>query len=255
MDTDEYLRKIMLGFKKQAVDYLLRDKDFLAKAEKILCMDNIDDKEKAKRIRKLAYYYLRRFRFEDVEISFIERREEGIFAIISYIEELMIRYNCFCVFDVGSGLFPTTLALWKIKPHTYIAIDKDEGVVKKLEAFARSLNNVNLIVARIDVARIEDFRKFISSLSHKPCITIYSRILHVLVRTQKVDPLEIIYSSPSIIQVVLEPKTSLVKEEDIVDKEKKFLLRLAHRCLNSGLCYKYDFLDFPDDVGVTLYLG
>jgi hypothetical protein len=255
MSTEEYLREILLDFKKQAVDYLLRDGDFIAGVERILSMDNINEKEKAKRIRRLAYYYLRRFRLEGKEVSFIERGEKGVLAIISYLEELMMRNNCFSILDVGSGLFPTTLDSWRIKPRVYIAVDKDEDVVKKLEEFSRSLRDVVLRVVRMDVARIDDYRKFVFSLEDKPCLVIYSRILHVLSRVHGVDPLEMIYSTPSKIQVILEPKTSLVKEKDIASKEKKFLFTIAHRCVNSGICYKYDFYDFPNDVGVTLYLS
>jgi len=255
MIDEEYLRKVLVGFKKPVIDYLLKDKDFLYKLESISSRKDLSEKEKIKEIRRLAYYYLRRFRFEEKEVSFLERGDIGSSAIIRYLEELMEKNNCFYILDVGSGLFPLTLDSWRVKPRIYIAIDKDREVIRKLEEFSGKLSQTNLIVARVDVARINDFRNFISSIDEKPCLTIYSRILHVLNRVHRINPIEIVNSSPSKIQVVLEPKTGLVKDTIIVAREKKFLLTIARKCVDLGLCYKYDFLDFPQDLGVTLYLS
>lgn len=255
MDSDARIREILRGYNSSIIDLLLNSEEFKREAERILFSEGLSEREKVKRVRKTAYYFLRRYRFNEVEVSFLERGEEGVSAIIMYIERLLREHKCDAVLDVGSGLFPLTLGRWSVKPAYYYALDKDEGVIDRLREYSRTTTQTLLVPIKIDLSDLPKYRQVISQMERKPCLTIYSRVLHLLWRLHRIDPLEYIRTSPSKVQMILEPKTSLVRSEDISGRERRFLRGVAERCLKVGLCYRRELLDFPNDIGVALYLG
>lgn len=255
MTTESYLRKALAGYKTSVIDYLMKNEEFMMKVNAILSSSKLSEREKVKKLRKVAYHYSRRFRFDDIDVSLIERGDKGLSELVQYFQELMKLTDCSSILDVGCGSFPLTLVSWNYKPQVYYAIDKDEKIINRLIEFSKNLKEVILYPVIVDVSNIDVYKKFISNLEIRPCITIYSRILHVLFRLHKIEPMDIISITPSRVHVILEPKFSLVKGTEILNRERNFLKKIANKCLESGICYKFEAKDFYNDIGIVLFVG
>jgi len=255
MSEKEKLREALRGFKESVVDVLLSDPEFVAEMTAILSASDLPEREKVRRLRERAYFYSRRFRLRGIEVAFAERGAEGVKAVGEYVQALMETLGCGVIVDVGSGLFPITVGEWAKKPELYYAIDKDPEVVQKLRDHAERAGLRCLKPILFSISTISEYKKLLASLEERPCIALYSRVLRTLWRSIGLRPLEVISATPARVHLVLEPKLSLVKGEEVAARERTFLKKLLRDCLSAGVCFDGELLDFPADVGLVLHTG
>ncbi len=202
-----------------------------------------------KRLRKIAYYELRRFKVEgDTHLS-LKERGENVKELISFISSVLAEERVEVMAEYGCGLFPLTLPMWGYKPRVYIAVDKSQEVIKRLEKAVDNLTpGVKLIPVRCDIAR-EGVRTPLVKAGFTMCdLAFFNRIIHVLERTSSTRATMLVDEVPAKIVVVSEPRVSLVKKNDITAREKRFLLRLASKLSNQGVISEYKLALTSTDV-------
>ncbi len=232
-------------------------KELLERKIKRICKEGRrtrDYKIVLKDLRKKLYYKKRVFLTPKGHISLIEREGEGLKQIIERISSLVLKEKIDVIADYGSGLFPTTLKYWPNKPKIYIAIDNNKSVIEELKAyFKKNLTTTKLLVVYGDLS-IQGPEEIIHD-NHLPLpeLSLYNRILHVLTRTKKTNPMELIERTPSKIIVVTEPRRSLVRGIDITSREKKFLLSVLKKSLRLGYVSSFKIEITPADVLAVAY--
>jgi hypothetical protein len=204
-----------------------------------------------KKVKMMKYYETRKFRTDGgLEVSILERGQ--------YLEQLIERLtDTFkmiggkVVLDIGSGTFPLYFSKELPAGTVYIAIDSRKEVIEELNK--ASTSHLKLIVIHSDACEI-DYKSLLSQFDIKRAdITLMLRVLSVIARTKKIDPVEFIESIPTRTLVVSEPLRSLVRKESVITRETKFLNSLARKLENRGIFAYHEIWTIGEEIFLFLF--
>ncbi|MEM3379472.1 MAG: hypothetical protein QW397_01660, partial [Fervidicoccaceae archaeon] len=111
---------------------------------------------------------------------------------------------------------------------------------------------INLIPVLCDASKA-DFRSILKDNGFlRADLALLLRVLRVLMRTRKIDPLEFIESIPASSILISEPTISLVKKREIRRRERNFLLTLARKIEERGIYANYEIWSFGNEIFLFL---
>ncbi|MEM0291872.1 MAG: class I SAM-dependent methyltransferase [Fervidicoccaceae archaeon] len=203
-----------------------------------------------KKCRMIGYYEERRFRGSKGEEISIEERGSDLEKITDRIASIFTHINGRTILDIGSGTFPIYLAKKLPAGTVYIAIDSRREVIDDLRRF--TYQGINLIPVLCDASKA-DFRSILKDNGFlRADLALLLRVLRVLMRTRKIDPLEFIESIPASSILISEPTISLVKKREIRRRERNFLLTLARKIEERGIYANYELWSFGNEIFLFL---
>ena len=207
-------------------------------------------RELVKKLKKIRYYERRKFRsLEGKEIS-IDERGEKVFEVVDKVAEIFKTIGGVTLLDIGCGEFPLFLGNKLPSGTIYIAIDSRKEIIESLKAFKS--NGLKLIPVLSDATEI-DFRELLRKHGiTRVDLTLLLRTLRVLQRTRRIDPVEFIESIPTRALLISEPLKSLVKEESIERRERKYLISIARKLEERGIFAYYEIWSSGSEIFVLL---
>lgn len=207
-------------------------------------------RELVKKLKKVRYYEMRKFRTPRGEEVSIEERGENIFMITDKIAEIFKKIGGITLLDIGCGEFPSFI-IEKLPSNTiYIAIDNRKEVIEALKSI--KTGNVKLILVQSDASKI-NFKNLLNEYGiARADLTLLLRTLRVLQRTSGIDPIEFIESIPTRAILISEPLKSLVRGDSIDKKEKKFILSIARRLEERGIFAYSEIWTIGDEIFLLL---
>lgn len=188
-----------------------------------------------KTVRKEAYYRLRRFRAPGLEVPLEERGKRGLEELLRVICGELESRGLGTVVDLGAGVFPRTLPQWPCRPEHYIAVEKSPSALRELEFLGGKVGDTVLYVINSDLGNPRLPEMIRSTGAPLPGLGLALRVFHVLVRTRRLDPVELVASLPLRGLVASEPTRSLVGGKDVGRREEAFLRRLGRRLVEAGV--------------------
>ncbi len=262
---EELIKKTLEAFPREKWFLIKKaiESEARASAEKIaLEVDSRDYartsvfENEVKRLRRIAYYALRRYSGE-ASIEPLAERGAGIFDFINKISRIAYESKTRVLVEYGCGLFPLTIRSWLFKPRIYIAVDINDDVIEKLlesKNLIEKESNVKLVVVKSDITVDGSLKPVLNAGYESVDLALYNRILHSIARLRGYDLItELIEKTPSNTIVATEPKVSLVKKIDVSARERRFLAKTARILEKKGVVSYHKMIDSETDVIIVFY--